>query len=182
LIYRDSPLGGVYVIELERRGDERGFFARVFDDLEFESRGLVTHFVNVNDSLSADRGTLRGMHYQLPPQAEVKLVRCIRGSLFDVVLDLRPESPTYKRWYGTELSAKNRLMMYVPTGCAHGFLTLEDDTEAFYFASAYYSPELERGIRWNDAEFDIDWPLEPVVVSQKDRDQPDFDPSWHLPS
>jgi dTDP-4-dehydrorhamnose 3,5-epimerase len=121
------------------------------------------------------------MHYQLPPAAEVKVVRCVRGALYDVVLDLRPDSPTFKRSFGAELSAENRVMMYVPEGCAHGLLTLEPETEAVYLVTAPYSPDRERGIRWNDAEFGIEWPFEPHVLSDKDRDQRDFDPTWHLP-
>jgi dTDP-4-dehydrorhamnose 3,5-epimerase len=165
--FEETPLEGVWVIELEKRGDERGFFARVFDDREFEQRGLVSHWVNVNDSLSAQRGTLRGMHYQLPPAAEVKLVRCVRGALYDVALDLQTGA-----WFGVELTADNRRMLYVAEGCAHGFLTLADDTEAFYFTSAPYSPEHERGVRWNDPAYGIEWPFEPVVLSEKDRAWP----------
>jgi dTDP-4-dehydrorhamnose 3,5-epimerase len=165
--FEETPLPGVWVIGLEPRGDERGFFARVFDDGEFGERGLVSHWVNVNDSLSAQRGTLRGMHYQVAPAAEVKLVRCIRGALFDVALDL-----SSGRWFGVELSAENRKMLYVPEGCAHGFLTLADDTEAFYFTSAHYSPDHERGVRWDDPAYGIEWPFEPTVLSDKDRAWP----------
>jgi dTDP-4-dehydrorhamnose 3,5-epimerase len=167
VIFTETPLDGVWVIELERRGDARGFFARLFDDREFGEHGLVTRWVNVNDSLSAQRGTLRGMHYQLPPAAEVKLVRCIRGAFFDVALDLRTG-----RWHGVELSAENRKMLYVPEHCAHGFLTLEDDTEALYLTSAHYSPEHERGARWDDPAFAIEWPFAPTVLSDKDRAWP----------
>jgi dTDP-4-dehydrorhamnose 3,5-epimerase len=167
VIFTETPLDGVWVIELERRGDARGFFARLFDDGEFGEHGLVTRWVNVNDSLSAQRGTLRGMHYQLPPAAEVKLVRCIRGSFFDVALDLRTG-----RWFGVELSAENRKMLYVPEHCAHGFLTLEDDTEALYLTSAHYSPEHERGARWDDPAYAIEWPFAPTVLSDKDRAWP----------
>jgi dTDP-4-dehydrorhamnose 3,5-epimerase len=167
VIFTETPLDGVWVIELERRGDARGFFARLFDDGEFGEHGLVTRWVNVNDSLSAQRGTLRGMHYQLPPAAEVKLVRCIRGAFFDVALDLRTG-----RWHGVELSAENRKMLYVPEHCAHGFLTLEDDTEALYLTSAHYSPEHERGARWDDPAFAIEWPFAPTVLSDKDRAWP----------
>jgi dTDP-4-dehydrorhamnose 3,5-epimerase len=181
MTFDETPISGAWLVGLERRGDERGFFARLFCTEEFAAHGLATSFVQVNNSLSVERGTLRGMHYQLPPAAEVKLVRCVRGALLDVVLDLRPESPTFRSWYGAELSAENRLMMYVPGGCAHGLLTLEPDTEAVYFVTAPYSPEHERGVRWNDPEFGIEWPFEPKVLSDKDRDQRDFDPGWHLP-
>ncbi len=174
-----TPLHGTWTIDLERRGDERGWFARLFCEREFANQGLATHYVQINNSTSATRGTLRGMHYQLPPRGEVKVVRCIRGSLFDVVLDLRPDSPTFGRSFGAELSADNRRMMYVPRGCAHGFLTLDADTEAFYLVSEFYDPTLERGVRFNDPRFQIEWPAPPMVVSDKDRNWPDFDPAYH---
>jgi len=136
--------------------------------------------VQVNNSLSAQKGTLRGMHYQLAPRAETKLVRCIRGALYDVILDLRPDSPTFGQSFGAELSAENRRMMVVPKGFAHGFITLADDTEAFYFVDEFYAPEQERGVRWDDPRFAISWPLAPVVLSDKDREHRDFDPAWHL--
>lgn len=182
MTFDETPISGAWLVGLEQRGDERGFFARLFCADEFVKHGLAYEFVQVNNSLSVDEGTLRGMHYQLPPRAEVKLVRCIRGSLYDVVLDLRPGSPTFKQSFGAELSAENRRMMYVPEGCAHGFLTLEPDTETVYFATAPYSPAHERGVRWNDPEFGIEWPGEPRVVSDKDLDQKDFEPGWHLPA
>jgi len=174
MIFESTPLQGACVIELEKRGDERGFFARVFCEKEFAAQGLVTRFVQINNSLSADVGTLRGMHYQLPPASETKLVRCIRGSLWDCIVDLRPDSPTFKRWFGAELSAENRRMMYVPKGFAHGFITLEPDTEAFYLVDEFYAPELERGLRWNDPAIGIEWPAEPRVMSEKDQKHPDF--------
>jgi len=178
--FLSTPLDGARLIELDRLGDDRGFFARVFCEREFVADSLVSQFVQVNNSLSADKGTLRGMHYQLAPNAETKLVRCIRGALWDVILDLRPDSPTFGQHFGAELSAENRRMMYVPKGFAHGFLTLEDDTEAFYFVDEFYAPDQERGIRWNDPEFGIDWPIEPVIVSDKDREHRDFERDWHL--
>ena len=180
MIFTQTPIPGAYLIDLEKRGDERGFFARAFCVQEFAAHGLVTHFVQVNNSLSAERGTLRGMHYQLAPRAETKLVRCIRGALFDVILDLRPGSPTFGRSFGAELTAENRRMMYVPKGFAHGFLTLADATEAFYFVDESYAPQAERGVRWNDPRFAIQWPFAPSVLSDKDRNQRDFDASWHL--
>jgi dTDP-4-dehydrorhamnose 3,5-epimerase len=180
MIFTETPLRGAYLVDLEKRGDDRGFFARAFCEKEFERHALSARFVQVNDSLSARRGTLRGMHYQLEPRAETKLVRCIRGALHDVILDLRKGSPTFGQSFGTELSAENRRMMYVPKGFAHGFVTLVDDTEAFYFVDEFYAPEQERGIRWNETRFGIRWPIEPVVVSDKDRDHRDFDPAWHL--
>lgn len=180
MVFTETPLAGAYVIDLERRGDARGFFARVFCEEEFAARRLATRFVQANDSLSAQRGTLRGMHYQLAPRAETKLVRCIRGALHDVILDLREGSPTFGESFGVDLTAENRRMMYVPKGFAHGFVTLEDDTEALYLVDEPYAPERERGIRWNDPRFPLAWPIAPVVVSDKDRGHRDFDPGWHL--
>jgi dTDP-4-dehydrorhamnose 3,5-epimerase len=172
-------LPGAFLIDLEKRGDDRGFFARFFCDGEFAQNGLITQFKQINTSLTGKKGTLRGMHYQLPPAAEVKVVRCIRGSLYDVILDLRPHSPTFGQWAGAELSAENRTMMYVPEGFAHGFVTLEDDTEALYLVSQTYSPTAERGIRWNDPKFNIQWPITPAEVSDKDGKWPDYDPVFH---
>jgi dTDP-4-dehydrorhamnose 3,5-epimerase len=180
MIFHETPLAGAFVIDLEKKGDDRGFFARAFCEREFAAKGLSTRFVQVNNSLSAQKGTLRGMHYQLAPRAETKLVRCIRGSLFDVILDLRKGSPTFGQSFGAELSAENRRMMYVPKGFAHGFITLADDTEAFYFVDEFYAPEQERGLRWNDPRFAIAWPAAPVVLSDKDRAHRDFDPAWHV--
>jgi dTDP-4-dehydrorhamnose 3,5-epimerase len=175
-----TPLAGAFVIEPEKREDERGFFARVFCEREFAAAGLDTRFVQVNNSLSRDVGTLRGMHYQLGEAAEAKLVRCLRGALWDAILDLRPGSAAFGQSFGAELTAENRRMMYVPRGFAHGFLTLKPDTEAFYFVSAFYAPDRERGVRWNDPRFSIAWPAQPRVISQKDAQQRDFEPAWHL--
>lgn len=182
MIFNPTPLPGAYLIDLEKRGDDRGFFARVFCEKEFDQHGLAQHFCQVNNSLSPKKGTLRGMHYQLPPSAETKLVRCLRGALFDMILDLRDGSPTFGRSFGAELSGENRRMMYVPKGFAHGFLTLADDTEAFYFVDAFYAPERERCVRYDDPKFDLKWPDAPKVMSDKDKDQVDFDPVWHLNS
>jgi dTDP-4-dehydrorhamnose 3,5-epimerase len=180
MIFKETPLAGAFVIELEKREDERGFFARAFCENEFGTHGLVSRFVQINDSLSVRRGTLRGLHYQLPPRSETKLVRCVRGALYDVILDLREDSPTFGRSFGVELSADNRRMMYVPKQFAHGFLTTAHDTEAFYLVDAFYSPEHERGIRYDDSRFRIEWPFQPLVVSEKDARHPNFDPAWHL--
>ena len=169
-----TPLKGAYLIDLEKRGDERGFFARAFCSEEFKNFGLDDTFVQANDSLSTQKGTLRGMHYQLPPYEETKLVRCIRGSLYDMILDLRLGSPTFGQSFGHLLSADNRTMMYVPRGFAHGFLTMEPDTEVFYLVSSPYSSEHERGIRWDDPAFNLDWPVTPTVISERDRSHPDF--------
>ena len=177
--FHSATLAGAHTIELEKRGDERGFFARFFCEKEFAQQGLEKRFVQINNSLSAKKGTLRGMHYQLPPAAEVKVVRCVRGALFDVIVDLRAGSPTFGKWFGAELTAENRTVMYVPRGFAHGFITLADDTEAFYLVSAFYSPENERGARWNDPAIDIRWPIEPVEQSEKDKAWPDLNPEFH---
>jgi dTDP-4-dehydrorhamnose 3,5-epimerase len=180
MIFHETSLPGAYLIDLEKRGDERGFFARAFCETEFAAHNLVTRFVQVNNSSSAQKGTLRGMHYQLAPKAETKLVRCIKGGLYDLILDLRKDSPTFGKSFGAELTADNRRMMYVPKGFAHGFITLSDDTEAFYFVDELYAPETERGVRWNDPKFDLKWPAAPVVMSDKDKNWRDFDPAWHL--
>lgn len=176
----DTPIAGAYLVELDKRGDERGFFARVFCVREFLEQGLTGSFVQVNNSLSGETGTLRGMHYQLGPRSETKVVRCISGAFWDVILDLREDSVSFGRWFGAELSAANRRMMYVPKGCAHGFLTLTDQAESLYLVDEFYSPEHERGVRWNDPRFQIAWPVEPTVISDKDRNHPDFDPVYHL--
>lgn len=180
MIFTETPLAGAYVIDLETRGDERGFFARAFCADEFGRHGLVTRFAQINDSLSAGRGTLRGLHYQLAPHAETKVVRCVRGALHDVILDLRPGSPTFGRSHGVDLTAENRRMLYVPKGFAHGFVTLQDDTEALYLVDEPYAPAHERGVRWDDPRFAIRWPVAPAVLSDKDRGHRDFDPAWHL--
>jgi dTDP-4-dehydrorhamnose 3,5-epimerase len=178
--FHETTLKGAYLIELEKRGDERGFFARAFCTDEFQKLGLIKNFVQINNSLSSQKGTLRGMHYQLSPKSEVKVVRCIQGSLYDLILDLRPDSPTYGKSFGAELSAENRTMMYVPQGFAHGILTLKDNTEALYLVSEFYAPERERGLRWNDPTFDLKWPLAPIIISEKDQKHPTFDASYHL--
>ncbi|HEX4160614.1 MAG TPA: dTDP-4-dehydrorhamnose 3,5-epimerase [Rhizomicrobium sp.] len=179
MLFHKTPLATARLIEPEKLGDERGFFARVFCAREFDKEGLASSFVQVNNSFTLSRGTLRGLHYQLPPAAEVKVVRCLRGSLYDVILDLRPESPTFGQHFGTQLSAENRLMMYVPCGFAHAILTLEDNTEALYFAGSHYAPGLERGVRWNDPRFAIEWPIKPLEISAKDGGWPDFDHTFH---
>jgi dTDP-4-dehydrorhamnose 3,5-epimerase len=180
MIFIETPLSGAYLIDLEKHGDERGFFARAFCQREFADHGLASHFVQANNSLSVQKGTLRGMHYQLAPKAETKVVRCLRGALHDMILDMRQSSPTFGQSFGAELTAENRRMMYVPKGFAHGILTLVDDTEVFYFVDEFYAPQYERGIRWNDPKFAIRWPARPTVVSEKDRNYRDFDPVWHL--
>ena len=176
MIFKETPLKGAYVIDLEKREDERGFFARYFCEREYADWGLSTSFVQINNSLAVDKGTLRGMHYQLPPKAETKVVRCIRGALWDCIVDLRANSPTFGEYFAVELTSENRTMLYVPKGFGHGFITLTDNTEALYLVDEFYAPELERGIRYDDPEFNIQWPLQPVVVSEKDLQHPGFDP------
>lgn len=177
--FQPTPLKDAHLIELERRGDDRGFFARFFCEREFAEAGLESRFVQMNNSLSAKRGTLRGLHYQLSPSAEVKVVRCLKGALFDAIADLRPDSPTFGRWFGAELNSENRLMMYVPRGFAHAILTLSEDAEALYLVSESYAPEQERGIRFDDPWLDIAWPIEPIEISPKDQNWPTFDPGFH---
>lgn len=170
-----TALPGVHIIRPDRFEDERGYFARTFCAREFAAAGLNPDVAQCNVSCSRQRGTLRGMHFQLPPAAETKLVRCTRGAIFDVALDVRPGSPTFGRWVGAELNAENGAMLYVPKGFAHGFQTLTDDAEVFYQMSAFYTPELGRGVRWNDPAFAIAWPLPVSVIAPRDRDYPDVD-------
>jgi dTDP-4-dehydrorhamnose 3,5-epimerase len=177
--FEETRLPGAFVIDLEEISDERGFFARAWCQKEFESHGLVSRLAQVNFSKNRRQGTLRGMHYQVRPYAEVKLIRCIRGALYDAIVDLRPDSTTYLQWFGVELSSENRRMLYVPEGFAHGFLTLEDDTEALYQVSEFYAPQAERGARFNDPAFDIDWPIPVRVISDKDASWNDFQPKYH---
>lgn len=174
-----TPLEGAYLIELEKKEDDRGFFARFFCEKEFKAAGLETKFFQINTSLSVKKGTLRGLHYQLPPSSEVKLVRAIKGTLYDVIVDMRAGSETFGKWFGAELSEKNRLMMYVPRGFAHAFITLTDNVEVLYLVSAFYSSENERGVRFDDANINIKWPIEPSEVSVKDRNWPLFNFEFH---
>lgn len=170
----ETALPGAFIIEPEPITDVRGFFARTFCREEFEHHGLVGDMVQCNISFNAKRATLRGMHYQIDPHAEVKLVRCTMGAIYDVIVDLRPGSVTYKRWIGVKLNAVNRHMLYIPKGFAHGFQTLVDDTEVFYQMSEFYHPECARGALWNDTAFDIKWPIVEIVISDKDRSYPAF--------
>jgi dTDP-4-dehydrorhamnose 3,5-epimerase len=172
----DTPIAGMKVVELEKRGDERGFFARVFCGEEFAAAGLVTEFGQANVSRTATAGTVRGMHYQLPPAAEDKFVRCTRGALFDVGVDLREGSPTFGQWFGAVLDADEGNGLLLPKGVAHGFQTLVDDTEAFYLVSSPYTPDLERGLPHDDPTLAIEWPVPVTVVSDKDRSWPAFGP------
>lgn len=174
-----APLEGAYTIELEKREDERGFFARLYCEQEFAARGLEHRFVQINNSTSVRKGTLRGLHYQLPPNAEAKLMRCVRGTIYDVIVDLRAASSTFGQSFGAELSAENRLRMYVPQGFSHAFISLTDNAEVLYLSSSFYAPEHERGLRWNDPAIGVEWPVEVTEVSEKDRNWPDFDVDYH---
>jgi len=167
-------LPGAFLIDLERREDARGWFARTYCAREFEARGLPTGMVQTNTSLTRRAGTLRGMHYQLAPAAEDKLVRCVRGRIWDAIVDLRPQSPTYCRWFGTELSEENGRMLLVPRGFAHGFVTLDDDAAVTYQVSAFYAPQFERGVRHDDPAFGIAWPVPVLDMSAKDRSWPAY--------
>lgn len=169
MLFTRIELKGAYVIEPERLEDERGFFARSWDTEVFKKYGLNPKLVQCNISYSKYMGTLRGMHYQIPPFEEAKLVRCTKGSIYDVILDLRVNSPTFKKWFGINLTSANYKMIYIPEGFAHGFQTLEDNTEVFYQMSQFHNPDSERGIRWNDPAFNIKWPLEQKIISRKDN-------------
>lgn len=179
MTFTETKLRGAYVIEPERFDDERGFFARTFCRREFEEHGLDTDVAQSALSYNRRKGTLRGMHYQAPPHAQAKLVRSARGAVYDVIIDLRPESATLRSWFGMELTAANRLMLYVPKGFAHGFLTLDDDSEVAYHMSGFYAPETERGVRWDDPAFGIQWPIPVTVLSERDRAFPPFRPPDH---
>ena len=175
-----TDIEGCCLINPPRFEDERGFFSPLFDPKRYQGANLPTQFDRVNSSLSKQKGTLRGMHYQLPPHQEVKLVRVIRGAIWDVCLDIRPDSATFGQHQGVRLDAINRSLFLIPEGCAHGFLTLEPNTEVLYLASSIYSTDRERSIRFNDPEFDIEWPGTIEVISKRDRDTPLFSPSYHL--
>jgi dTDP-4-dehydrorhamnose 3,5-epimerase len=170
-----APIAGAFVVDIERMDDGRGFFARTFCRDEFAARGLRSSFVQCNLSSNPRKGTLRGMHLQAKPHEEAKLVCCTRGAVYDVIVDLRRESPTFRQWAAFELSAQNRRMLYVPEGLAHGFQALEDYTDLFYLMSESYQEDLARGVRWNDPAFAIRWPLSAPILSQRDATYPDFE-------
>lgn len=174
-----QPTGveGAFLIELEPRGDERGSFARAFCTQELAQAGISMPVVQANLARTTQAGTLRGLHYQVAPAAEAKLMRCVRGKVFDVIVDVRPDSPTYLKWVGEELSAENGKALYVPPLCAHGYMTLQDDSDMFYLVSEFYTPGAERGACWDDPAFKIDWPRDPVVISDKDRQWEPYRPS-----
>lgn len=174
MIFTETKLKGAYIIDVKRIEDERGFFGRSFCQKEFEAYGLTNDIRQTNVSYNKKKGTLRGMHMQLAPNEETKLVRCTRGAIYDVIIDMRPDSETYKQWIGVELTADNYRMLFVPEGFAHGFITLEDNTDVTYQVTEFYTPGAEKGVRWNDPAFNIQWPIEPVVISEKDQAHPDF--------
>ena len=173
--FTKTGLDGAYVIEIEPHYDDRGFFARAGCRREFETMGIQFNFVQANIAFSNKKGTLRGMHFQKAPHAEAKFLRCVRGAVFDVMIDLRHDSPTFKKWFGIELTADNHKMVFIPEGFAHGYLTTVDDTEVFYLVSAFYSPDAEGGVRWDDPAFGIKWPMTGhLIISEKDRSLPYF--------
>lgn len=173
MIFTPSKLAGVYVIDLEKREDSRGYFARAWCRKEFTEHGLPD-FVQTNMSMCRQKGTVRGLHYQLPPHGEAKFMRCIAGAIFDVVCDIRPDSPTYRQWIGVELTAQNRKAVFIPEGLPHAYQALTDDAEVIYSSSCYYTPGAERGLRWNDPAFNIEWPIREAIVSDKDAKWADF--------
>ena len=174
MIFTELPLAGAFVIDLEPRKDERGFFARAYCERELEQHGLKTGIVQANLSQNVRKGTVRGMHYQKAPHAEVKMVRCTNGAIFDAIIDIRPDSRTYLQWTSVELSRENRRMLYVPEGFAHGYQALTDDSEVLYLVTAFYAPQDEAAIRWDDPRFKITWPIAEVILSPKDAVHPDF--------
>jgi len=167
--FAETPLKGAYLVDIDRLEDERGFFARSFCEKEFSAYGLASHFVQCNVSYNRSKGTLRGLHYQEEPDAEDKLVRCTMGSVYDVIVDIRSDSPTYLKWFGAEISADNRTALFIPCGFAHGFQTLVDDSEVLYQMSEFFHPGSARGIRWDDPKIAIRWPLRNFIISEKDR-------------
>lgn len=174
MIFRETELHGAYIIDVERLADSRGFFARAWCQKEFEEYGLNSRLVQCSISFNHRKGTWRGMHYQATPHEEAKLVRCTRGAIYDVIVDLRVDSPTFKKHVAVTLSAESQNMVYIPENFAHGFLTLEDNCEVFYQMSEFYSAESARGFRWNDPSFDIPLPFDVTVISERDQHYPDF--------
>jgi dTDP-4-dehydrorhamnose 3,5-epimerase len=175
MLFTETKLKGAFIIDPEQIVDERGFFARTWCRNEYADHGLSITLAQCNISYNAKRATLRGMHYQAAPHAETKLVRCTMGAIYDVIIDLRPESPTLKQWVAVELSAMNRRMLFIPEGFAHGFQTLEDHSEVFYQISEFYAPAYARGVRWDDPAFGVVWPEAPGVIGERDRSYRDFD-------
>jgi dTDP-4-dehydrorhamnose 3,5-epimerase len=174
MIFQPTDISNAYIVDLEKRTDSRGFFARGWCSNEFGHHGLPNRVVQMNISFNRHKHTLRGFHYQVAPYQEDKLLRCVRGALYDVLIDLRPDSQTFMRYMTVELNAASYRMLLVPKGCANAFLTLSDETEVMYLVSEFYTPGAERGVRWNDPAFSISWPAEPAVISEKDRSWPNY--------
>lgn len=174
MIFQELKLKGACIIEIDKYKDERGFFARTWCEEEFKKQGLMSRIVQTNISYNYQKGTLRGMHYQIKPHEEAKIIRCIRGAIYDVIIDLRPESSTYREWISLELTADKFQMLYIPELFAHGFQTLVNDTEVYYQMSEFYAPSAGRGIRYNDPAFDVKWPCEVSLISDKDASWPNF--------
>jgi dTDP-4-dehydrorhamnose 3,5-epimerase len=174
MIFNETPLQGAFLIEIRKIGDERGFFGRSWCKKEMQEAGLNADIAQINTSLNSNKGTLRGLHYQIAPYQECKMIRCTKGAIFDMIVDIRPESPTFLHWYGVELTETDHSALYSPEGFAQGFITLKDDTEITYFTSEFYAPGMDRGVRYNDPQIGIKLPLEPVVISDKDKCWPDF--------
>jgi len=172
VIFQELKIKGAWLIEPEKQEDDRGFFARTWCQREFAARGLTTTFVQCNISFNKKKGTLRGLHYQVPPAAEAKLIMCVKGAIHDVIVDLRQDSPTYLHWLAVELTRNEHKLLYIPEGCAHGFQTTEPETEIFYLHTQFFSPEHERGIRYNDPTLSIRWPLEVAMISERDQCHP----------
>jgi dTDP-4-dehydrorhamnose 3,5-epimerase len=177
MIFTESPLPGAFLVDMAPIADERGFFARAYCDQEFAAKGLSTELRQCSVSYNTREGTLRGLHYQRPPHEEHKLVRCTSGAIFDVIVDIRPQSSHYRRWFGTHLTAQNHRSLFIPPGFAHGFITLSDDAEVYYMISVPHAPEYAQGFRWNDPAFSIEWPLAPSVISPRDAAYPLLDAS-----
>ena len=174
MVFEETVLKGSFTIDLNKHEDDRGLFARTYCQREFKEQGIMVEMVQANMSTNKVKGTLRGLHYQINPHQEGKLIRCTKGALYDVIIDLRPGSPTYREWFGVELTEHNQRALFVPKDFAHGFITLENDTTAFYMVSEFYMPGAECGIRWNDPSFGIKWPTEPKCISKKDSNWEDF--------
>ena len=174
MIFKETVLKGAFLVEIKKLEDDRGFFGRAWCQQEFEENGLNGNIRQINTSYTKKRGTIRGMHYQIDPFQETKFIRCTKGRIYDVIIDLRSDSPTFMKWIGHELSEQNCRMVYVPGNFAHGFVTLEDHCEVYYPVTEFYTPGSERGIRYDDPAFKIDWPVDVEIVSEKDRNHPDF--------
>lgn len=177
MIFTETHLKDAYIIDLKKIEDNRGFFARAYCQKEFADHGIELNWVQANLANSKKRGTLRGLHFQKAPYSEAKLMRCIRGAIYDVIVDLRPDSSSYMQWLGVELTAENRRALFIPEGFAHGYLALEDDSDTFYPTSQFYTPGAEAGLRWNDPAFGIEWPFtDDLIITEKDQSWPDYEP------